>query len=71
MGKRDSQSKLYFDLQTSDMRRRKFKGNYKTFCARCNKDFEFKGSEVKDQVIKCPYCNYDNVFFYYDYKQEF
>ena len=68
MSKYDSQNKLFHDMQITDTKKRKFKGRYKTFCASCGKDFEFDGSEVKDMVIKCPHCNYDNVFFYYNYK---
>ena len=66
--KDSSQAMLFYDLQASDTKNRKFKGTYTTFCSACGKDFDFKGSDVKDQVIKCPYCKSDNIFFYYNYK---
>lgn len=66
MAKKDSQNKLYTDLVLSN--KRTYKGKYETFCSSCGKTFTFDGSEIKDQVVKCPFCKFDNVFFYYEYK---
>ena len=68
MRRYDSQNKLYQNLHIADFNKRTYKGKYQTTCAACKRDFEFNGSDIKDKVIKCPYCRYDNIFFYYDYK---
>lgn len=41
---------------------------FRDVCEYCGKEFEFKSSDVKDRVIKCPYCNKDIQFFLYLYK---
>lgn len=41
---------------------------YKDICDYCGKEFEFKSSDIKDRVIKCPYCKKDIQFFMYLYK---
>lgn len=37
-------------------------------CDYCGKEFEFKSSDIKDRVVKCPYCGHDIQFFAYLYK---
>ena len=41
---------------------------YHEVCQYCHKEFEFTNNDVKDRLIKCPYCNRDIIFFPYKYE---
>ena len=40
---------------------------YTDTCEKCGKQFTFYLKDVKDRVIRCPYCGYDMAFFPYEY----
>ena len=59
-------SKINADLITYDMN----KSNKKVYmfqCERCGKEFKFQMKDVKNRVLVCPECNFDNVFFAYEF----
>lgn len=41
---------------------------YHDVCDHCGREFEFHSSDIKDRVIKCPYCKKDIQFFMFLYK---
>lgn len=53
-----------FDYKTNSKDERE----YHDVCEKCKKEFTFKMKDVKDRVIKCPYCNADMVFFSFKYR---
>lgn len=40
---------------------------YTDKCEACGKVFQFMSKDVKDRLIKCPYCKHDMVFFTFKY----
>lgn len=37
-------------------------------CERCNKEFTFKESDVKERVITCPHCHHTQIFLKSNYE---
>lgn len=41
---------------------------YIDICEKCNKEFRFKESDVKEKVIACPHCHHTQIFLKSNYE---